>query len=192
MNVAKPLKPSEYEAYRKELYSFQGGAEGNMAQSVSLDTDPSVNPKGINEKLSLVQAMKDRVMMILNRAILAEAYWKTVSKRLDATFDSEYQRAMILHGKSAGNAEMRKATATGEAQKGVVSKLFGDEGDYDQQHSMVQRNHADATAFLKEVQNIYDNLDSTDQNLSRQLKSVQVNAKVYGEDSGMSLTGRER
>lgn len=203
MNAAKPIRPEEYKSFHDELYEFnkQFGRD-TIRYEVPLDPDPTLQPKSINEKLARVQAFKDRVVAILNRAILSESYWKAALTRLDSRLEAEYNRAMVTEEvRGAKSAELRQALATGAAKVKVAQALLGDSlGEqaqpdprpvFDDRRAAAATNHADALAFLKEVQNIYDNLHSTDQNLSRQLKSVMVNAKVYDgvHDEGRMTLG---
>jgi hypothetical protein len=182
MNVAKPITPKEYEDFRAELYEIVEGKESSTRFAVALDSDPSLRPKGINEKLSVVQGNKDRLMVIYNRAILNESYWKTKLKQAESKYEAEFQRAMLSdEAKTGKNGEIRNATATSMASASVVQSLFSGEGVYEDNMAKVSIRLADAIAFFKSVQNIYDNLNSTDMNLARQLKSIMVNTKVYGD-----------
>lgn len=181
MHSAKPIQPAEYATFRTELYQFDKtlGREG-LKYEVSLDADPTLSPKNLTEKLSRVQAYKDRVVAILNRGILAEAYWKAALSKLDTKFDSAFTQAMITaEVREAKSAEVRKALAEKLAGDKVVEDLFEKKGDYSGHRIAISTHHADAQSFLREVENIYDNLHSTDMNLGRQLKSVMINAKVY-------------
>ena len=185
MNVARPIKPSEYETFRKELYCMTDGKETGINFTVPLDEDPGMDPKGIGSKLAKTQAFKDRVLLVLNRAILCESYWRTVHRRVESKYEAENQRAMLSEEVGrAKNQDSRKAEATKIADAAVVEALFGGEGKFEDQCSAVVKNLSDAIAFMNEVKNIYENLDDTAKNLAVQLKSVMVNARVYGDPSG--------
>jgi hypothetical protein len=192
MNVARPVLKKEYEAFRSELYEIKDGAEGVCKFTVALDEDPTMRPKNMTEKLAHVQACKDRMIMILNRAILGEAYWKTVTKRVAARLESEIARAYLDPSmKELKNQELRSGQATVIAEEKVLAGLFEGKGTYDEQTTLIHKNAQDAVAFLAEVKNIYDNLNDTSIALAVQLKSVMVNAKVYGDPTGdLEPTGR--
>jgi hypothetical protein len=184
MNAARPITPDEYKKFREELYkpNTELGRE-NVAYTVPLDEDPTLNPKGMPQKLALTQAYKDRVITILNRAISAEAYEKTVLAKVDVYFEAAEREAMISDEiKAAKSAEVRAAMAAVAAGKKVVEKAFKGEGTFDTHRFNLVVRHNDAISFLKEVQNIYDNLESTGVQLAVQLKSIMVSAKVFAGD----------
>ena len=182
MNVSKPIKKEEYELFRKELYTFKDGRELGVTFSVGLDADPSSNPKAIAEKLAHVQGFKDRALMILNRAVLGESFRKSAVKCIEAKYEAEVRRAMLNENVAkAKNQEMRGAEASKIAEAIIVKEVFNGEGKYEDYFNELTKNLADATAFLHEVQNIYDNLDDTSRSIMVQLKSVMVNIKVYGD-----------
>jgi hypothetical protein len=185
MNVARPILKTEYEAFRAEMYTIKDGAEVSCRFTVGLDADPTMRPKNMTEKMAETQSRKDRMLVILNRAVLNEAYWKTVIKRVDARLESEIARAYLDPSmKELKNQELRSGNATVIAEKAVLANLFGDKGTYDEQMTTIYRNAQDGIAFLAECKNIFDNLSDTSIALSVQLKSVMVNAKVYGDPAG--------
>lgn len=185
MNVARPIVKKEYDAFRAELYEVINGAEASCRFSVGMDEDPTLQPKKLTEKISRVQGSKDRVVVILNRAILNEAYWKTVIKRIESRLESEIAKAYLDPSvRELKNQELRGGQATSMAEGAVLSGLFDGKGTYDEQTTLIRKNAQDAIAFLSEVKNIYDNLGDTAVALAVQLKSVMVNAKVYGDPSG--------
>ena len=184
MNVARPIKKEEYDAFRKELYIYKDGAESASRYAVSLDEDPTLRPRDLSKKLAEVQANKDRLVVILNRAILNDAYWKTVSKRIEARFESETNQAYLAEEvKSLKNQELRQGQASVLAAKAVIVALFEGTGTYDDQMALVYRNWQDAMAFLGEVKNLYENVDKTSYALALQLKSTMVNMKIFGDPS---------
>jgi hypothetical protein len=181
MNVAKPILPKEYEELRRELYSARDGRECGRFE-VCLDKDPTLQPKNLNAKLQEVQSYKNRVVVILNKAVRSEAYWKTALAKVKAKFDACTYRASATDEVKAGKSQdIRESLSKSVASAMIVAELFEGKGAYEDHMAGIVANHADANAFLVEVQNIYDNLHSTDQNLSRQLKSVIVNTRLYGE-----------
>ena len=59
-----------------------------------------------------------------------------------------------------------------------MDALFKGEGTYEQHITLFHKNFADAQAFLAEIRNIYENLDSTDTNLARQLRTVMIDVRL--------------
>jgi hypothetical protein len=147
---------------------------------VLLDNDPTLTPKNLTEKLARVQGYKDRVVGILNRAILAESYWKAAMGKVDAKFEAAKVSAAVSEEvRAAKNAETREAMACVAAAKKVLTEVFGDKGSYEDQRVFIATNHADAHAFYREVENIYENLQSAGMNLALQIKSVMISTKVF-------------
>jgi hypothetical protein len=181
MNLMKPISAEEYEAFYRELYSTSDGGLVFSQFRVPLDSDPSLNPKGMNEKIAKVQGLKDRLVVIMNRALKSKAYWDTAVKKVAAKYEAEFQRAMLDVAKQHSNAEMRKAAASDIACRTIVADVFRNEGKYEDQLSAINKKLAEAIAFYSEVKNIYDNLDASSMNLAVQLKSVMVNARIGGE-----------
>lgn len=185
MNVARPITKDEYALFRSEMYTIKDGAEVSCNFTVGLDADPTMRPKNMTEKMAETQSRKDRMLVILNRAVLNEAYWTAVNKRVNARLKSEEARAFLDPSmKELKNQELRSGNATVIAEKAVLTGLFGGKGNYDEQISLIQKNAQDAIAFMSECKNIFDNLSDTSIALSVQLKSVMVNAKVYGDPTG--------
>ena len=185
MNVARPVKKEEYDAFRKEVYSFKDGVETSCNFTVSMDADPTLQPKNLTANLAEVQAKKDRLVVVLNRAILNESYWRTVAKRIESKYESETSKAFLEQNvRELKNQELRQGQASIMAADAVVRALFDGKGNYDEHMALIYRNLQDAIAFSSEVKNIYENLDHASRNLAVQLKSVMVNARVYGDPSG--------
>ena len=186
MNVARPIKKDEYDAFRKEMYVYKDGAESASRYAIQLDADPTMKPKDMSKKLAEVQANKDRLVVILNRAILNDAYWKTVSKRLEARFESETNQAYLDEQvKALKNQELRQGQASIIAAEKTVKalNLFDGKGTYVEQTSFVHSQWQDSIAFLGEVKNIYENVDKTSFLLALQLKSIMVSMKIFGDPS---------
>jgi hypothetical protein len=181
VNVLQPIALEEYERFYQELYMERDGVIMSQFR-VPLDSDPSMNPKGINTKLALVQALKDRLVVILNRAIRNESYWRALSKKVEGRHEAEVQRAMLTEKvKTSGNADSRKAMSANDAADTVLKDLFKGEGKLEEHVASINKKHSEAIAFLSEVKNLYENIDSSSMNLAVQLKSVMVNTKIYGD-----------
>ena len=179
MNVGKPLKREDYEKFYKELYREDPNTkQWVVSYSVALDADPTVNIKALSNKLSKVQMFKDRVLFIFNEALKNESFWNHNTKKLEDLLEAEEGRQILTETVSKGkSADTRVAMAHELAVKSLVdNKLKG--APYDDKLAFAKESWADAKAFLKEVENIYENLNSTDQNLVRQIKTIMIVAKV--------------
>lgn len=182
MNAAKPITAAEYQQFFAELYK-----EGKSAYSVDLAADPSVDPRKLNGQIERVQAYKNRVLPILNRAVANEAYWKSAVRKLETRVDMAEHQAMVTDAvRAEKNAESRKASAKIEAGKSVLAKVSAESGraatgEFIELLIGAEERHADALSFLIEVKNIYENLDSTDMNLARQQRNILICAKLYSE-----------
>jgi predicted ATP-binding protein involved in virulence len=181
MNAARPISPEEYAKFRAELYQHDSELGRDVLKyQVALDNDPTLQPKVLTEKLARVQGYKDRVVGILNRAILAESYWKAAIGKVDAKFEAAKMSAAITPAVTAAkNSETREAMASVVAMKAVIDTLFKGTGAYEDQRAVLSTNHADAHAFYREVENIYENLQSAGMNLALQIKSVMISTKVF-------------
>lgn len=182
MSAIRPIPLEEYDVYYNEMYAKTSDGGTISRYAVPLDADPQTNPKGINEKLAKIQGLKDRLICILNRAIQNEAHWKAMEKRLEACYEAETNKALVTtEVKTSGNAGIQKAMAHNEACKAIVASLFKGEGKFEDHSSSIGKRHTEAIAFLSEVKNLYDGLDSASMNLAIQLKSCMLNAKIYGD-----------
>jgi hypothetical protein len=181
MQSARPITKEEYQQLLAELYVKADG-KVQSRYKVDLDEDPSMSPRKLSGKFKEVQSQKDRVLVILNKALANEAFWKATLKKIDTKFNAAEVSAMIdpdvMKMKSK---ELREASAEISAGKKIVEKMFKGEGEYAEHYSKLQELHSDSLNFMLEVRNIYDNLDSTDKNLARQLKTVLLCAKLFGE-----------
>ena len=176
----KIINDVDYEAYYKELYLNDGAGPVLSRYRVPLDPDPSICPMSINKKLSEVQAYKDRVVVILNHAIQNKSHWETLLKKLESKFDSEVNMALTSDTvKNSGNAGIQKAVALRVASNSIVAEIWKGEGKYEDRLSGLSKKYAEASAFLAEVKNLFENLDSTSMNLAVQLKSMMMNARLY-------------
>ena len=185
MNVARPITAEEYAAFNKEL--------SEIGYSVPLDDDPTIDPKGLNAKFKLVQGYKDRVLILLNRAIKAEAYWKAMMKKVEMFRVAEYSKAMVTEEvKKGGSEKTRDAMATNLSDTSMNTRLFQGKGTFQEHVAQLQYQHTDAVTFQNELQNIFDNLESTASNLSRQLKSVIVNTRLYSELGEDGMRSKDR
>jgi hypothetical protein len=179
MTAAKPISSEEYKAFYAELYT-----SGKSVYSVELDADPTNNPRKLNGQIERVQAFKNRVLPILNRAVANELYWKTIIRKIETRVDIAENQSMVTETvKAEKSAELRKATAKNLAGDKVVASAFSGQGTLVDHICLAEERHADALSFLMEVKNIYENLNSTDMNLARQQRNILICAKLYGDAS---------
>lgn len=188
MNAAKPISPDEYKAFRTELYSVDQAGRELASYTVALAADPSTQPKKQNGRVQTVQGYKDRVLVLFNRGILAEAYWNALLKKLDAKFEAEYNRQLASEevAKGAKAAEGRKALATNLSGEKVANDLFKGKGSFEDRRSAIVTNHIDAKAFLTEVKNIYENLQDTGMALAQQAKNSMIDLKITSGGGGLN------
>ena len=178
----RPITTEEYEQFLAELYKQDESGRTIPTYKVELDDDPSLNPRTLSEKLKWVQAHKNRVVVIFNRAISNESYWRKIVKRLNTKFKSTYNKAMMNPDvRKEKSSDLRESCAEITAGVELVNALFDGKGTYEDNMIAAEGKHIDAQSFLNEVKNIYENLDSTDMNLARQQKNVLICAKLYGE-----------
>ena len=174
------LTDDDYKALYSELYAKDSNGRRVSFYRVPLDQDPSIDPLSINKKLADVQSYKDRMVVILNDAIRNESYCKTALKDMESRFESEVGSALTTDAiKNSGNAGIQKAVAMRVASKALVVELFAGEGKYEDKISLLTKKYAEAGVFLKEVENLYENLDKTSMALAVQLKSVMMNMRLY-------------
>lgn len=191
MNAAKPIQSKEYESFRKELYVVDKAGQEAAQYVVQLALDPGQNPGKQNERVQKVQSFKDRTMVILNRSILAEAYWKSIVTRIKLRYDAEYNRAFVeisraddKNDKALKTVDGRKAMACDTAGQKVVEALKKS-GTYEDNLTQAMGHQADAFAFLQEVKTIYSNLQDTSMALAQQTKNTMVDRGIgAGAGSG--------
>lgn len=192
MNAARPISAEEYKSFRSELYQLRkDSSREDMAYNVKLDEDPSRTPLNISMNLSKVQGFLERTAVILNRAILATAYWKSIVDKVELKWDAEFNRAMVdpVTTKAASNAEGRKAFASVKASEEVVKlyKWMGkDEGGnpiparYEDQLSQIKTNYVDALSFKDEIENIWKVLETAGTSLAVQQKNSVYSRSLQG------------
>jgi hypothetical protein len=181
MDAARPITSDEYKAFREELYKTRQDASREVvAYHVDLDSDPTMQPKNISAKLARVQSFKERMVVILNRAILAEAFWKTAVGKIEAKFKAELSRALASEEirKAGGSADSREAMASVAAERSVVAEIFNGQGKLEDHMLSARSRLADASAFHSEVQNLFDNLDSAETSLAVQQKNTVLSLRL--------------
>ena len=136
---------------------------------VSLDPDPlQFGIQSLNKKLSEIQLFKDRVSYLVTEALhnanTAEVLYESLKG------DYERQMEVLLATDSSvqaqKSAEMRNATAKQKIPEQVL-RLHHAEVDL-----------LKAQGYLKVLQSIYSNLESTNANLSRQITVIQLSTTV--------------
>ena len=193
MDDNQAITEAEYSAYYKEIYVAEvSGGPTVSRYRVPLDKDPSIDPMAINRKLSEVQAYKDRLVVILNHAIRNKSHRETILKAFEAKFEDEVNEALTSDSvKNSGNAGIQRAVALRQASKAIETEItekaktagtpITGEVKCGVRLANYHRGLARAVAFLAEVKNLYENLDASSMALALQLKSLLLNARVYGE-----------
>lgn len=199
MNAARPISADEYKVFRSELYQLRkDSSREDMAYQVKLDEDPTRVPLNISMNLSKVQSFLERTAVILNRAILASAYWKSIVEKVELKWDAEFNRSMISEEakKAASNAEGRKAFASVNASEAVVAMykwvVKDEQGNamparYEDQLCQIKSNHADAVAFKDEMEHIWKVLESANTSLAVQQKNSVYSRSLQGSGREESM-----
>jgi hypothetical protein len=192
MNAARPISSEEFKSFRSELYQLRkDSSREDMSYQVKLDEDPSRVPLNISMNLSKVQGFLERTAVILNRAILATAYWKAIVDKVELKWDAEFNRSMVdpVTAKAASNAEGRKAFASVQASEAVVKLYRWETKDekgtvlparYEDQLSQVKSNYVDSMAFKDEIENIWKVLETAGTALAVQQKNSVYSRSLQG------------
>lgn len=179
--ILTPISDTEYQTYLSELYEKQADGTLKLKFTVELDEDPSVKPLSISEKLAKVQALKDRLVVILNRALNNKTYWDSIVEKIDNFLESK--KAEILSTdpevQSAKNSELRNSLAEIKAKELISNAIFNGAG-FDKKMGEIRLKSNEANAFYNEVKNIYTNLDDKSMALAIQTKIVIVKARLEG------------
>ena len=158
--------------YKKNLEELQG-------LNVSLDADPvSQGLSAINEKIADIQAKKDRASNLLVEALANKSYYEQQYDTSKTNLDLARGREIIT------DPDMKNLKSDAARQAAANVKLNQD----------CLNNHNDLLAFttaesyLKCIYQIYNNLCSAQENLSRQISVIQMSINIGEVDPG-SLRG---
>lgn len=173
----KPIPENSINNIYKELYDRDENNKIICKYAVHLDEDPSIHPKSLSEKIAQTQTYKNRVIVLLNIAISNKQYWDTMLKNLDTLYNTVYSEEMSKITDKV-SVDIKKSMAETNAYITLAARLNID--NYVGHYNEVVRKHSEAVSLYTEIKNIYDNLNETSVNLAIQLKSMMLNAKVYG------------
>lgn len=152
------LPELDYEPFFKE-FSQMG---------IYLDEDPtSTGLNNLNLKIAQIDAQKTRAGYILMLSIRHENAIEAICKFIDRVY--EKRRAVTLEKagiKELGNQNLRDAAVQRELQE-----ILNIQNDMDISLSK-------AKAFTKVTQQVFNALDSTNKNISRQLTTVQTMVEI--------------
>lgn len=179
--ILNPISDEEYQMYLNELYEKQPDGSMKLRFTVDLLEDPSVRPVGISEKLAKVQALKDRLIVILNRALNNKTYWDNVVEKIDTFLESKKAEILSIDPEvqSAKNSELRNSLAEMKAKAVISSSIFNNV-DFDKKMGEIRLRASEANAFYNEVKNIYTNLDDKSMALAIQTKIIIIKARLEG------------
>jgi hypothetical protein len=136
---------------------------------VALDPDPMANGlTSFNKKLAEIQLYKDRVSYLVTEALHNSNTAEVLFETLKGDYERQLEVLLATDStvQSQKSAEMRNATAKQKIPEQVL-KLHYAEVDL-----------LKAQGYLKVLQSIYNNLESCNSNLSRQITVIQLSTTV--------------
>jgi hypothetical protein len=135
---------------------------------VALDEDPSSQSLSVlNTKISSIDAQQTRVARILGTAIQNESEIGLLVDRLTGIRTREFNKLLVSNEiKTLANKELREA-----AVGNVLCEL-------DELMSDIEGSHSRAKSFTKIIKNIFDMLDITNKNISRQVTVLQLQMDI--------------
>ena len=154
--------PLQEEDYRKRLDELK-------EMFVKLDSDPVADGLStINEKIAEIQAKKDTVSSYLVEAIANKSYYESIydTEKLNIELEQDRLCATDVDVKSQKSDTARKSAANVKLSDKILI------------------NHTNLLAFvtaesyLKSVYQVYNNLCSAQENLSRQISVVQMSMNI--------------
>jgi hypothetical protein len=162
----------KYPELRQELSSIR----------IDLDADPaSIGVSNINKKIADVNAQKERVASVLGEAI-ANVYEREHNY---AALQLDYD---IKAGKLLNSDDSIKNLKSEGLRSAALQATFSEE--YLKAHTS-KIDLTDAEGFLKFVQSKYNQLDSANSNISRQISVVELQLEI-GEVARATGSFRER
>jgi predicted ABC-type ATPase len=136
---------------------------------VALDPDPMANGiSSLNEKLASIQLFKDRVAFLLTEAFQNSNSAEIIFETLKSEHDRQIETLLSTDSSvmACKSAELRNATAKQKITEQVL-RLHHAEIDL-----------LKCQGYLKVLQNIHNNLESCNSNISRQITVLQLGAQV--------------
>jgi len=143
---------------------------------VALDADPlALGISTLNKKLADIQLSKDRVSFLVTEALQNSNTAEVLFETLKGDHDRQLEILLATDSsvQAQKSAEMRNATAKQKIAEQVL-RLHHAEIDL-----------LKAQGYLKVLQSIYSNLESTNANLSRQITVIQLSTTVGEVQRGM-------
>ena len=161
------LPELNYDKYYQEL----------SATGIYLDDDPTaVGLNSLNMKIAQIDSQKTRIGYVLTLAIQHENDIESTCKFINRVYDKK--RASFLGSvsiKELGNQNLREAAV--EREFAILLDVKND-----MEISLMK-----AKSFTKTVQQVFNALDSTNKNISRQLTAIQTMVEI-GEISRTTTT----
>jgi len=144
----------DYEKYYAEL----------NAAGVKLDEDPVERGLShLNEKIAQIDGQKNRISYILTLAIKNENEIEHLHAFIDRIYKKHAAEALV----TTKIAELANQGLRDAAVQNKLKELIDQQND-------VQRSLSKAKTFTKIARQVFETLDSTNKNISRQLTTVQA------------------
>lgn len=150
-----------------------------QALRIELDEDPvSVGLTSLTAKLAQIQLNRDRVQFLLNEAIRNSTEAEVVFKQAESLYDGQMDFLLSTDEdvKSRKSEAMRSAQARTKMSEQVL-KLHHAELDMKK-----------AQAYFKGLYSILENMESANNNISRQITVIQMSTAI-GEVPGKHFSG---
>lgn len=147
--------------------------------SIGLQEDPSLSSTSeINKRISMVQSYKDRVAFLLAEAIHNHTMAEINKSRSEHELDSKTEELLATDAdvQAQKSAEMRSAKAKIKIPE-LVKRQHNSDVDL-----------IKSVGYLKALQTIFNNLDSTNNNIIKQLAVLQMGLSL-GEARGKTAAG---
>jgi len=158
LSMLETINILDYASYKQELISSY----------VPLDEDPTAGSlSSLNVKIAKIDALKTRMGYILNEAIENEANLDKVKK----SFNTEFSICKATLGMQE---KIMILKSQGMRDSAILLELL----QLNELELIIEGKVADAKTFTKRVQNVFNSLDSTNKNISRQLTTIQTMVEI--------------
>jgi len=163
----------KYDVYRQELNAI----------SILLEGDPAtVGIVTINKKIAEVNAMRERVAAVLSEAIANVYEREHFYEEMKLDYDIKFQKTLN------GDPSIQSLKSDTLRVAAVNAKL----PDEFLKMNAAKINFNDAEGFLKLVQAKYNQLDSANSNISRQISVIQLQLEVGEVERMVGIPFQER
>lgn len=146
-----------------QIPDYQGFINELQSTGVVLQEDPGSQPLSeLNKKIAQIDAQKTRIVTILTMAIANESELDTFARKAQVLYKREFDSRLLKDPvKGLSNKESREAACNVILQnlKELVDAIIG--------------SHMQAKSFTRIVSTVFDKLDSTNKNISRQITVLQ-------------------